>query len=219
MTLVSATGEKQYKVLVAVPCGDMVHSLFAYDLALLTGYTQMVRPEMPVHLSVLRGIYLPRARAELVAHAASVQATHILWLDADMRFPKDALIRLLMHDVPIVGTNYPTRVPPIRPTALAPDGSPLFRAEGLTDASLLGMGCLLTATEVFEKMGKPYFALGYSPKTDQYSGEDDFFFRKAREAGFDVLVDGDLSEEVLHLGQFPFGMPHARMTESAAKEP
>jgi hypothetical protein len=168
MTLLSATGEKQYKVLVAVPCGDMVHSLFAYDLAMLIGYTQMIRPEMPVHLSVLRGIYLPRARATLVAHAESVQATHILWLDADMRFPKDALVRLLLHDLPIVGANYPTRVPPILPTALTPEKAPMFRGEGLVDASLMGMGCLLTETKVFREMGKPYFALGYSPTTDDY---------------------------------------------------
>jgi hypothetical protein len=218
MTLLSATGEPQYRVLIAVPCGDMVHSLFAYDLAMLVGYTQMVRPEMPVHLSVLRGIYLPRARATLVAHAESVQATHILWLDADMRFPKDALIRLLLHDQPIVGCNYPTRVPPILPTALAPDGAPLFHAEGLADVSLMGMGCLLTATEVFGKIGKPYFALGYAPSTDDYSGEDDFFFNKARKAGYAVTVDGGLSEEVLHLGQFPYGMAHARMTQSAASK-
>lgn len=216
--LVSASGEKQYKILIAVPSGDFVHALFAYDLAMLVGYTQMMRPEMPVHLSILRGTYLPRARATLVEHAASVQATHILWLDSDMRFPKDALIRLLVHDQPIVGCNYPTRIPPILPTALTEDRQPMFRAEGVVDASLIGMGCLLTAMEVFETMGKPYFALGYSREADDYSGEDTFFCQKAKQAGFDVLVDGDLSEDIQHLGTYPFAMPHARMTESAATE-
>jgi hypothetical protein len=32
------------------------------------------------------------------------------------------------------------------------------------------------------------------------------------------VVDATLSEEVQHLGMFAFGMPHARMTETAAKE-
>lgn len=216
MTLLNEHGEKVYKVLVAVPCGDLVHAQFAQDLALMMGYTQYVRPEMEVHLAFLRGTYLPRARSELVKYAEDKQATHILWLDSDMRFPKDALLRLLLREVPIVGANYPTRIPPILPTALGMDRQPIFAAEDMVDASLIGFGCLLTEMEVFRKIGKPYFALGYSREADDFSGEDAFFCHRALQSEYRILVDASLSEEVQHLGTFAFVMPHARMTLSAA---
>lgn len=215
--LLNESGEPIYKVMIAVPCGDMVHAQFAQDLALLMGYTTFVRPQMEVSLYVLRGTYLPRARAALVNKAIETQATHIFWLDSDMRFPKDALIRLLLHDKHVVGVNYPTRIPPILPTAHDEQREPLWSSEGLVESSAAGMGCMLTRTEVFEKMGKPYFALGYSKDADDYSGEDYFFCQKARQSGFAIWIDGVMSEEVQHLGTFAFQMPHARMTLEAAK--
>jgi len=216
--LLDEHGEKVYKVMIAVPCGDLVHAQFAQDLALLMGYTTLVRPQMEVHLAFLRGTYLPRARAGLVKWAEERQATHILWLDADMRFPKDALLRLIQRDKAIVGANYPTRTSPIIPTATDTNRDPIFGGDGLMEATMMGFGCLLTDIEVFRAIGKPYFALGYSPAMDDYSGEDHFFCEKARKAGYQLLVDAGLSEEVIHLGTFPFGMPHARMTLTAAVE-
>lgn len=82
---------------------------------------------------------------------------------------------------------------------------------------MAGMGCLLTSTDVFRGMSKPYFALGYSKDADDYSGEDHFFFQKAHQAGFRLWIDSALSEEVQHLGSFAFAMPHARMTQEAAQ--
>ena len=126
MTLVSASGVTLYKVLVAVPCGEMVHARFAQDLALMLSYTTYTRPEMEVHLALVQGTYLPRARAALVEHAMERQATHILWLDSDMRFPKDTLFRLLRHEKSVVAANYSTRQPPILPITTMEDGAHLF---------------------------------------------------------------------------------------------
>ena len=41
-----------------------------------------------------------------------MSADEILWVDTDMQFPEDALLRLLAHDKDIVGCNYRTRTPP-----------------------------------------------------------------------------------------------------------
>lgn len=215
--LVNAGGEKQYRVLVAVPCGDLVRAEFAQDLALMMGYTTFVRPQMEVLLYFLRGTYLVRARAGLVQVALDKACTHILWLDADMRFPKDTLLRLLGHEVSIVAANYPTRVAPILPTALDMAYQPVFEAEGLTDVRACGMGVMLTATAVFTDIGKPWFAVGYSKAQDDYSSEDTYFCERARLAGYRILVDSALSEQVAHLGEFAYRMPHALMTLEAAQ--
>lgn len=215
--LVNGAGEKLYKILIAVPCGETVHARFAQDLALMLSYTTYVRPAMEVHLAFVQGTYLPRARAALVAHALERTATHILWLDADMRFPKDTLFRLMRHEKPVVAANYACRQPPIIPTVTREDGSPLWGSGlDLVEAKHAGMGCMLTEVAVFQTIGKPYFAVGYSPRDDEYAGEDIFFCEKARKHDYAIWIDGGLSEEIKHLGGFAFEMGHARMTRDAA---
>lgn len=215
--LVNEQGETQYKVMVAVPCGEQVAEGFALDLALMMAYTTFVKPTMEVGLYFLKGTYLPRARAALVEKALERNDTHMLWLDSDMRFPKDTLLRLLAHERPIVGANYATRQAPILPTMRDMERSYLFDgSEHLLPVHSMGMGCLLTATDVFRQMDKPYFAIGYNKEQDDYAGEDAFFAMKAQKAGFQVLMDTPLSEAVRHVGTMEFTMDHARMTRDAA---
>ena len=203
------------KVMVAIPCGDMVHADFAYDLANMVGYTQFAKPEWTLMLYHIKGTYLPRARAALANAAMEQDCTHILWLDSDMRFPKDTLVRLMGHGQAIVAANYPTRQPPFIPTAMDNDYQPVFGGEGLTDVRVCGMGVMLTTTDVFRKIGKPYFALGYNKKQDDYAGEDTFFCEAARREGLRVQVDWELTKEVSHCGGYTFDMRHARATMSA----
>jgi hypothetical protein len=205
------------RILVALPCSEMVHADFAYDLAGMVGYTQFTKPEWTLLLYHVKGTYLPRARAALANVALEQGCSHILWLDSDMRFPKDTLVRLMAHGQSIVAANYSTRQPPFLPTALDMQYQPVFSGEGLTDVRACGMGVMLTACEVFEKMGKPYFALGYNRKDDDYAGEDTYFCEQARKAGYRVLVDWSLSDDVAHCGGFTFTMDHARLTLDAAK--
>lgn len=213
--IVDANGNRRVKVLIGMPCGEMCHSDFAYDLAMLVGYTQMMRPDITLLLYHLKGTYLPRARAALANAALEKDCTHLLWLDSDMRFPKDTLLRLLAHDTAVVAANYPTRQPPFLPTALDVDFQPVFAGEGLTEVRIAGMGVMLTTTDVFRKIGKPYFALGYNKKDDDYAGEDTFFCEQVRKAGLRVLIDWPLSAEVGHCGAFTFDMSHAVLTLNA----
>lgn len=214
--LVNEHGDVQHKVMIAVPSGDDVKADFAFDLARLMGYTTFVRPQMTVLLYSVKGTYLPRARAALVQAALDHTCTHILWLDADMRFPKDTLIRLLGHGMPIVAANYPTRQAPILPTALDMDLNPVFEREGLIDVRSCGMGVMLTDVDVFTTIGKPWFAVGYNRKADDYASEDAYLCERARLSGYRVVIDGPLSEQVSHAGGFTFHMEHARMTLDAA---
>ena len=219
MALVTETGAPIEKVLIAVPCGDQVAAGFAQDLATLYAFTTYARPDTELALYFLRGTYLPRARAGLVQAAIDRCASHILWLDSDMRFPKDTLLRLLAHGRSIVAANYPTRTAPIVPTAV--DGQRLEVFERvdvvLQDVKYCGMGCMLTATDVFLTIGKPWFAVGYNRGADDYAGEDVFFCQKARENNYSILIDPALSEQVRHVGSFEYGMDHARMTLEAAR--
>lgn len=199
----------QIKVAILTPCQDSVSAGFAHDLARLTGsYSGLM-------IFQNRGTIIPEQRAVLARAAIEAKATHTLWLDSDMRFPPDSLKRLLGHNAAIVAANYTTRRPPYFPTAETTDGFLYNEGDGLIEVSHCGMGLMLVDTEVYKTIGEPYFALGFNPTEKCYVGEDFYFCRKARDKGYQVLVDQALSKEVRHIGEIEFRHEHANMTREA----
>lgn len=196
------------KVAICVPARDMVSAGFAFDLASMTAYSQV-----PLFMLTSMGTLIVNQRTDLVKNALEEKATHILFVDSDMRFPMSTLERLLAHDKPIVACNYSTRKFPIQPVAFSNDEN-WDRVEtkpdstGLEPVASIGMGIMLIKAEVFDKIGMPYFMIGYSQKSHAYTGEDIYFCRKARAAGYEVLVDHDLSKEIGHTGAIDFRHEH-----------
>lgn len=142
---------------------------------------------------------LPRIRHDLAVSAMKQhEATHILWIDADMAFPRDSFTRLLSHDVEVVGVNYPRRLGSHHSTATDLHDRPLNpQQRGLQRVSVIGFGLLLTRISVFEdQFDMPLFA---HHDADGYCSEDVTFCRKVRANGHDIWVDHDLSREVRHV--------------------
>jgi len=86
-----------------------------------------------------------------------------------MRFPKDALCRLLAHDVPIVAGNYATRRIPVKTVAFSSDESwdcvySTPDKTGLEAVAAVGMGCMLLNTKIFDTMTLLFFMIGFSQK-------------------------------------------------------
>jgi hypothetical protein len=104
------------RVMIATPCTDMVKAGFALDLAMLYGLTCSYG-DVDCAVMQNKGTIIPQQRATLVDAAQRFNASHILWLDSDMRFPKDTLFRLMKHEKPIVAANYARRRHPALPTA------------------------------------------------------------------------------------------------------
>ena len=66
-------------------------------------------------------------------------------------------------------------------------------------------GMLMIKRAVFEKLRKPWFETCYREEHDDWLGEDVYFCIRAREAGFGIWVDHDLSKQVTHQGIYEFG--------------
>lgn len=193
------------KLAIAVPALSNVPAVFANDLAMLYAETSRAIPQTT--LAMMVGTFVHQAREKLLTDLTSIWgATHILWLDADMVFPKDAGLRLLSHvlerDIDVmprnvVAANYATRVHPSRPTA-SKDGQriPSFNKSGLESVDHVGMGVFLMATAVVRDLPKPRF--WYSTETET---EDVYFCNLLRKAGHEIWIDHDLSKEVGHIGQ------------------
>jgi hypothetical protein len=190
---------------------DKVETYFAYDYGQLIGFTLAVADNVSVQPLFVQGTLIGPQRDAIVQKAQACDATHIFWLDSDMRFPKDALMYMLKHDVDIVGTNYCKRMPPYQPVATA-EGMQFHTFEdstGLVPVDHLGMGCMLTKVSVFKDMKLPIFPIGWSDEKEQYIGEDVAFQRKARLAGLTVYCDQDLSKVISHIGRMEFTHLHA----------
>lgn len=208
----------QKSVAVCLPSRDNVSTGFAYDLATLTANwsAKHVPNGGKLFIFTSMGTLIANQRQELVIEAMQADCSHILFIDTDMRFPKDAIDRLMAHDKPIVAANYATRRMPVKTVAFKTDGAwdcvyTTEKSSGLEPVSAVGMGLMLIKREVFEKLTLPWFIIGYSPKTGEFSGEDIYFCRQARKAGYEVLIDHDLSKEVKHIGSFEFAHEHAQV--------
>ena len=210
-----------YTVAVAMPCGDLMHSATALDLVNLVAYTIGARPDIRIINYQVRGTLIPEQRATLARVAKQHGATHLLFIDSDMRFPKDGLVRLLAHGKPIVAANYPTRRQPIIPTAEHREKGFLFtqpESVGLTDVTRCGMGFMLIDMAVFAEIPEPWFQIGYNVADGRYVGEDTFFCNRARKVGgYDTLIDQDLSQSVRHIGAMEWDNSHAVMTRDLSE--
>ena len=203
-----ATGlHRDQRVSICVPCRDLVHAAFAYDLAKLLQHCQSVGIEVEPHFCM--GTLIVNQREQLVDMAHAAGSTHVLWLDSDMMFPPDTLQRLLAHDVGIVAGNYVTRQYPHKTVAykrlmdwksyVVHDGT-----EDLIAVEAVGMGCMLVDMTITEQMARPRFQTSWIEDSRDHMGEDFYFCSRARELGHTIWIDDKLSMDLQHLGTVAF---------------
>lgn len=213
--------EAKFKIGIMVPSHNIVPMTFAFDLAQLVGYSSATFPtHVAFHLIYQEGTYIHTMRQDLVEKAVMADCDYMLFLDSDMRFPKDSIIRLLQHDVDVVGINYAYRKVPTGFVALkerSPDNvtpaKKLWTVEestGLEQVFAAGMGVMLIKTGLFAKIGPPpWFRNDYDDEIKRFVGEDVYFCMRCEEAGVPVFVDHDLSKMCAHTGQFEYCVGHA----------
>ncbi len=194
------------KVLVAVPCLDMVPADFAFCLAGLMAHGAEDHLGRPAKLALFaqKGSIVMDARNACVAQMEAVHATHIFFLDSDMSFPPDTLTRLLRHNRDIVGATYVKRVEPYNllgtPRRAAPPHPTLQSMETLP------LGCCLIREGVFENLPRPYFRYVTNEEGVSIS-EDTWFSMQAIEAGLDIYCDMKLTTALGHIGTTTFRSP------------
>src|SRR5688572_22654417 len=95
------------RIVIGGPTRDTVPASFAIDVAHLYSATQRVGQAW---LRFVQATYIHVGRERVLEAAIrELDATHVLWLDTDMAFPEDTVLRLASHDQPFVACNYLTR--------------------------------------------------------------------------------------------------------------
>lgn len=206
----------QVRVAVGLPAGDSVKTFYMLDLIRMYRVTNKEHQSVELLNPLMaHGSLIPMQRQMIADAALRMQASHILWLDSDMRFPPTVLWDLLMRNVDIVGAGYPERREPFKPTAFRTWADMDLRvythenSTGLEKVAALGGGMILVKTHVYQQMERPWYMVGYNREKNNFLGEDMYFSFKASQAGFDVMLDHDVSKQIAHIGEIGLGAQHA----------
>jgi hypothetical protein len=102
---------------------------------------------------------------------ASPDHSHLLFIDADIGFSPDAVLRLVAHNQPLVGATYAkkTRGPVQFAVSLLPRA--LRTDAGLVEVNGLPGGFLMIRRDCAERMAGAYRDLAFDPQDGQAEGE------------------------------------------------
>ena len=193
------------KILIAVPCMDMVSARFASSLATLKkGVGDCI-------VSFIIGSLVYDSRNRLAEYAVRINADYILWLDSDMTFPPDVLERMMKvmdehDDIDILTGLYFRRSTPFTPVAfevLETDekGELVFEnmdeiPDGIREVAGCGFGCVLMKTDCLFDIAGQEGPVWFSPLANV--GEDCAFCMRARKYGYKIYIDPSI--EFGHMG-------------------
>lgn len=170
--------------------------------------SQRINVQFVPHLS---STLLVLARNTLVECFLETKATHLMFIDSDLGFQPDAILRLLKADKDIVCGVYPARKEkglfvynPQRDSYGAFISDP--EKKHLIKADMTPCGFMLLKREAIVKMVKAYKHLRYAPGKDEpgdkgtllfntdvidgrFHSEDYVFCKRATNIGLDIWVD------------------------------
>lgn len=184
--------EKHPKIMISVITGEYARRADFYDY-----YNLLIKP--PDTYVILCHDRSPAHGRNVVIEAAiENNCSHILFIDDDMAYKPDSLVKLLEHDVDIVSGMYFTRSYPAKPLVFDiadDDGSclPVYltgEEPRLIEIVAAGLGFCLIKTKVFQELDKPWFRLG---ELDPEQWCDDIgFFNRVRKADIKVYCDTEV---------------------------
>ena len=184
------------KILIAVPCMDMISARFAQCLTTLQKVGEC-------SITFIIGSLIYDARNNICKQAMEIDADYIMWFDSDMIFPPDTMTSMMKTldehpEIDIISGLYFRRSKPFTPVLfskleLNDGGGCDFEdyndyPEELFEVAGCGFGCVLMKTDclidIATNEGGPMW---FSPMGNV--GEDCAFCIRAREYGYRIFCD------------------------------
>lgn len=195
------------RTLIAVPSHEYIHADFARCLM------ELDKPE-GTGFAMITNTLIYSARNIIAQKAVEMGFDRVLWLDSDMTFKHDTLMRLAQdmdQGMDFVTGLYFTRKEPVKPVihkelhwSVKPDGwvdsgAVLYwdyPTEDIFEISAAGFGCCMTSVDLLrrmcEKYGQPFWPL-------MGMGEDTSFCFRATQSGYKLFCDPGIRAG--HIGQ------------------
>jgi hypothetical protein len=222
---VQSDGQKGFSLagrslFIAIPCYDgKVNVTIAFNIARLV--QELPQYGVACQMAHLSGCsVVSKARNTLAAEFLRSGCTDLLWIDSDIEFNPDDIVRLMAwaSEKDIVGGVIPTRKPesPYIATLLEDEDGRFKLENGLVEAERLGTAFMLIRDYVLKTMvekhpewdyedndGVTQHALfDFTLKNRQYVGEDYTFCDRARADGFRIFVDPAIKLD--HFGSYKY---------------
>lgn len=196
------------KTLIAIPAMDLCPVPFAYSLATL-------RRDCPSRISIISGAAIHEARNKLAEEAVESGCDRVLWLDSDMSFDDDLMIRL-GEDLDqgwdmVCGIYFKRRLPvtPVIYKAIDAEGGRTevfadYPRDSLFEIAGCGFGAVMMKAELLRRMiDNPFTPYGNL-------SEDLSFCLRAGNIGARIGCDSRV--KVGHVGQMTYGETLYRRT-------
>jgi GT2 family glycosyltransferase len=188
------------KILVAVPTTGQVEIEYVNSILRLSRTTN-------ANIVHSAGSLVYVARNNFVQQAIEEDYTHLCFIDSDMVFNADALNVLLWHDKDVISGSIFSRVAPYKPCfyeklRLGEPGEVICEhvktlQDGLQEVEGVGTAFTLIKTKVLKGIIEKFNVYPFQPITGY--GEDLSFCVRARQCGYKIFVDNDLT--IGHIGK------------------
>ena len=208
------------KLFIGLPVYQQMPTFFCQCLLAL----QKIKP-LPIDIHICQGDGVARSRNNLTAEFLKSDCTHLLFIDSDLIFSADHIVKLLERDLPVVGGFYPKKQQgPLEWVLNTLPDDPPQTAEGLKPVRYIGTGFIMIKREVFEQMATHYpellFREDYGRRGEahdfwsmgvyvdkvtgnrRYLSEDWYFCQRWLDMGGKIY--GDPSVILKHLGTVAF---------------
>lgn len=225
---VDLTKLREMSVFFATPCyGGLLTD--QYFLSMFKATQELMRAGINFKITTLRNESLiSRARNILTAMFMQSDCTHLLFVDADIEFQPDAIIRALAYDKDIIAGAYPKKTLPIQYAInlkIYDKESRRVRTDkGAVEVLDASTGFFLVKRETVEKMMAAHPELHYKsdsntdpiyneymyalfdtmidPRDSRYLSEDYTFCRRWQNLGGEIWVD--TNTKLNHVGSYTF---------------
>lgn len=183
------------KIMIAIPCMDQVPAPFAQSLSMIR------KGENDCAVAFQMGSLIYTSRNNLAVSAFKMEADYVLWLDSDMVFEQDMLLKMLdvmkKNDIDFLTGLYFRRVVPFSPVLFKTlevipdqDGCEWSDFEEipneLFEVAGCGFGAVLIKTDVLFDVQSKYGTM-FAPFSGM--GEDISFCWRARQMGYKIICD------------------------------
>ena len=188
------------RIMIGIPCLDTIKTETVISL-----FSAVSVIKYPATLYVRKSCYVHDARNKIVSKAMDEGYTHLMFIDSDMKFPRDGINRLIEQEKDVIGGLYFRRQIPHRPTINTLENHKIvvpykFPKDKTFKVWSVATGFMLIDLKVAKKIKPPWF--GFGNYKGQSMGEDVYFCKKVNDHKFGVWVDPTI--KLGHVGEYVY---------------
>lgn len=201
------------KVAIGLPTNRQIRPKTVLSLANLINETKY--DVFPIVAS--EGFTIAENRLYVVCQALKNNCTHLFFVDDDMTYPPDTLDKLMAHGKEVIGVKSYSRCLPLRTTIVFNADNYDYSGEELKpiipdhlfEVEATSGGCLLIDLSIIDKLEKPWFGFETNDLGITTLGEDVWFTRRAKKAGYKIWCDPTIT--IGHLGEFNYSLDNEQI--------